>query len=629
MPSQFFGLNIAYTGLTTANAGINTVANNISNVETDGYSRQEAVQQANSALRTFTTYGCAGAGVDTIAIERIRDDFYDSKFWDNEEKKGEMDVKAYYMKSIENYFTDTDTNAGFNTSFDLMYNALEELSKNSGDTSTKAQFVNYAQSLCDYFNSISTELSEIQKDVNMEIKDTIARINSIAEQLSTLNKQINVIELTGTTANELRDKRTLLIDELSTYVSVSVKETPVYDEANNFETGASRYIVEICGGQLLVDTNDYFTLECTARDLNETLNQSDARGLYDISWVGMDMDFELYNPLIGGKLQGLIELRDGNNLANFNGTVSDINSAEYSVDIKVTDDYLMDLNKCTLSQTGGKINLGAEEYYYTDWTYKYNAETGECIYTFNLDRNYGDNTLSTSRIGKDAKVGVGIDYQGIPYYQEQLNEFVRLFAEKFNEILTQDGAVDGYGNAAQLLFTADNEVEGQYTFSDYLTEKKESEEDPSDIIEITNKQDSYYRLTAQNFCVSDAIIEDPELMATRTGESDGTSKADIVLELIDMRSNKEVLTFRSGTAGEFLQSILSDVALNANRANTSQSYYETMSNTIDNERISISGVDSDEEAVNLMKYQNAYNLASKMISVLSEIYDRLILQTGV
>ena len=81
MPSQFFGLNTAYTGLLNANAALNTTANNISNAETKGYSRQQVVSQASEALRVFTTYGCAGAGVDTIAIERIHDEFYDSKDW--------------------------------------------------------------------------------------------------------------------------------------------------------------------------------------------------------------------------------------------------------------------------------------------------------------------------------------------------------------------------------------------------------------------------------------------------------------------------------------------------------------------------------------------------------------------
>ncbi|NTV79394.1 MAG: flagellar hook-associated protein FlgK, partial [Clostridiales bacterium] len=89
MSSTFFGLNIAYTGLLASNAGLNTTANNISNAETEGYSRQTVVQQAANALRTFTTYGCAGAGVETIAIERIRDEFYDEKYWNNQTNVGE------------------------------------------------------------------------------------------------------------------------------------------------------------------------------------------------------------------------------------------------------------------------------------------------------------------------------------------------------------------------------------------------------------------------------------------------------------------------------------------------------------------------------------------------------------
>ena len=77
------------------------------------------------------------------------------------------------------------------------------------------------------------------------------------------------------------------------------------------------------------------------------------------------------------------------------------------------------------------------------------------------------------------------------------------------------------------------------------------------------------------------------------------------------------MSFRGCNASEFLQCILSDVALNASRANTFYASFKDISNTIDNQRISISGVDEDEEAVNLVKYQNGYNLASKMIQTLT------------
>ena len=179
MPSQFFGLNIAYSGLLASNAALNTTSNNIANVETEGYSRQQVNQQAANALRVFTTYGCAGAGVDVLAIERIRDEFYDVKYWDNNATTGEYNMKQYYMKQIEDYFTDDDTIEGFKTIFDDMMSALQEVAKQSGSDSTKTQFIGFASNLTQYFNSMAANLEQVQKDVNQEIKLKVDEINSI------------------------------------------------------------------------------------------------------------------------------------------------------------------------------------------------------------------------------------------------------------------------------------------------------------------------------------------------------------------------------------------------------------------------------------------------------------------
>ena len=206
MPSQFFGLYIAGSGLRASNAALNTTANNISNAQTIGYSRQQVVQQANNALRTFTTYGCAGAGVDTIAIERVRDSFYDVKYWNNNSKYGEYAVKEYYMKTIEEYFED-DNVSGFKTIFNKFAASLQSITTNSSSDSSKAQFIASAKSLTDYFNNMYGNLQKLQQDINLEIKQNVDQINSLAQKIATLNKQINVIELSGTTANERSEER--------------------------------------------------------------------------------------------------------------------------------------------------------------------------------------------------------------------------------------------------------------------------------------------------------------------------------------------------------------------------------------------------------------------------------------
>lgn len=640
MPSQFFGLNIAYTGLLASNAALNTTSNNIANVQTEGYSRQQVAQQAASALRVFQTYGCAGAGVETLAIERVRDEFYDGKYWDNHAKVGEYNMKQYYMQQIETYFDDNPTQPGFKTIFDrLMITGIEELLKNPNGESEKAQFVGYAGALAEYFNGLAGNIEALQKDVNQEIKLKVDEINSLAGEIATLNKQINTIELTGVNANELRDRRELLVDQLSEIVDVKITETPIVDTNNpDRETGANRYMVKIAGGQLLVDGSEYRGMECVARADHEKVNQSDIDGLYEIYWED-GQQFNLYNASMGGELRGLIQMRDGNNGENFTGKVVDVGitngGQQDTVTIEVNKHYLTDLNKCNVSGSG-KINLGNQVFYYDSWEYTCSVDAnGEETYTYKFtlsDSTLNDSRVTNDRVGKTATTGASLDYQGVPYYMSQMNEWLRTFSQKFNDILTS--GYDSKNRQGVMMFTANHTTDKeQYDFPDGTNGTKNTRYDKEiakgSSISVTDTDDSYYRMTAKNFSILAVLEGDPTLLANKYDAGDGVEQSDLLEDLKDMVYDKDQMSFRGSNASEFLQNILSDIALNAQRANTFHQSFSDISATIDNQRISISGVDEDEEAVNLVKYQNGYNLASKMIQTLTEIYDKLILETGV
>lgn len=624
MPSTFFGLVISSSGLRAANAALNTTGNNISNADTDGYSRQAVVQEAYEALRTFTTYGCAGAGVDTVAIERIRDEFYDTKYWNNQSLVGEYDVKQNYYAQIEAYFTDDSTTDGFKKIFDNLLNSLAECEKTPDLTTTKAQFVGYASSLCEYFNNLAGNLEDLQRSLNQEVKVKADEINSIAAEIATVNKQINVVELsTGGTANELRDRRTLLIDRLSEIVDVEATEIPVIDTNNpDRETGATRYVVKIAGNQLLVNGTDYNTLVCQARLDEEKVNQSDVSGLYELSWSNGN-DFSM-GPNSKGSLKGLLDLRDGNNEEYFNGEITKVSGNK--VRVKVTSDYLTDLNKANLSEKGTAV-LGSQLFYYSGWSYikEYNAETDTTsyYYEFEIDEELSDTAVGSNLLGMEATSGKAVDYQGIPYYMSQMNEWVRSFSQAFNNILCS-----GYGSKGDAgcnLFTGDNATDStlQYNFPD------EGRYDVWTDGTVYCWDDSYYKLTAKNFNVLKAVSKNADLLATKKDKADGVGASDLIEDLTKMLGDKDMMSFRNCTAGDFLTCILSDISLNANAANTFYENYTNISNTIDNQRLSISGVDTDEEAMNLVQFQNSYNLASRMIQTMTEIYDRLILQTGV
>ena len=618
MPSTFFGLNIAASGLRAANAALNTTANNIANYNTENYSRQRVEQQASDALRVFTTYGTAGAGVDTISIERVRDEFYDVKYRTNETLLGTVTQRNYFNQLTQEYFKD-EGKTGFSSLFSAMESALQDVMKASGTSESKATFVSSVSQITDYFNHMNSSLQQLQNDINLEVKMDCDTINSIAQQVCSLNEQINKIEMQGSRANELRDQRDGLIDKLSKIVNVEVKETKVVDmQQPDRETGATRYIVNIAGKQQLLDTYSYRKLVCVARDNNENVNQSDITGLYDIRWApsnfkdGDDYSrldyFDLSNKLMGGELQGLIDMREGNNSFYFNGVVDnaikDVKTGETTVTIKVSDSRLMDMNKCTLP-TAGKIEVASKIYAYTDW--KYN---GGVTYTFTLTSESKRSTFPP--VGRTTTVGANYEYQGIPYYMQQMNEWIRKFSSRVNEIMTSGYTSDSKDGRYILTGTSDMDSSAQYTYPEITT---------------LSENKGYYSITAGNLVVTRELRENADLLATKMDVTEGESEYRNIEKLYEFFTKEDI--FRGATSGEFLDKVLADVALNTSNSQTLETTYTALEKTIGNQRLSVMGVDEDEEASALVQFEHTYTLNSKMINTLTQIYDRLITQTGV
>ena len=306
MPSQFFGLTIASSGISAYQAALTTTANNISNVKTEGYSRQVANMTSSAALRVRARYGSAGTGVFVDSIKQVRNEYYDTKYWESQSSLGLYETKLNYNLQIENYYIDDATQKGLSTILNEMFNTLDSLKNSAGDINTRQQFIAKAKNFTTYFNSVAVGLGEIQDSVNEEIKSTVANINSIAEKVSILNKQINVIELQGGYANELRDQRALLVDELSKIVPTTVSEIPITN--SNFpemQLGANYYTVKI-NGQTLVDSYEYNKLECVARDYPR--NQSDMEGMYEIQWVATGGSFNAGSNYSAGSLKALLDV---------------------------------------------------------------------------------------------------------------------------------------------------------------------------------------------------------------------------------------------------------------------------------------------------------------------------------
>lgn len=603
MASTFFGLSIASSGLRAYQASANTVANNISNVDTTGYSKQVTNMQANHALRSYTEYGTLSTGVSAESVTQLRSEYYDNKYWQYSGFKGEYDEKIKYMDQLQTYFQDDHMMEGFATIYADFFNDIDSLRGNAHDTSYRSQVISGAKKLCSYFNTVANGLMSIQEDVNEQIGTTVDTINSIAQKIALLNDQINDVEVNGSYANDMRDQRALLVDQLSTIVAVEVKETKVVNtNYPEMYTGATNYTVKI-NGLPLIDGDQYRQLACVAREYKD--NQNDAEGLYDIRWADTNEKFPAAAALATGSLKGLMQLRDGNNHANFSGKVESAVGRQ----VVISNCNVKSVNAMDLPSEG-VLTLGNREYNYSSFQMD-KTPSGETIFTFTISSEI---TGLGSLIGRDASVGTSIDFKGIPYYQSQMNEFLRNFTKAFNDI--QHKGVDLYKNPMQSFFVADSINGTELGFA-------EAEDKV-----LRSNGDNYYRLTAANLKVADAC-KDPSIFATADLENfeNGQDYQGMIEEM--QKLQKDVVMYRGSGGDQFLATLISDVTVDSEESSLLSDNYTTIANMVDKQRTSISGVDEDEEALDLVKFQNAYNLCSKVVQIMSEMFDRLITQTGV
>lgn len=604
MSSTFFGLNIGASALNAYSASINTTANNVSNANTVGYSKQVTNLEALSALRNYT-YGTLGSGVTAESITQLRNTYYDVKYWANNSNSGQYEKKQYYMYQIQNLFTDSDKVKGFTSIFDSMFNVLESMKGSAADLDLRNHFIHNTQSFMEYFHSMATNLQDIQSDCNQEVRSIVSQINSYAQKISVINDKINVIEIQGGHANELRDQRAVLIDELSALVPVETEELDVKNSKYpDMYLGGTLFRIRV-QGQLLVDGSDYNELECYSRE--DKFNQNDIEGLYDIRWKDTGNEFSGYNDTMSGQLKAVFDIRDGNNKENFQGTLETLDGT--TVIVKAPN--LTTIEAWNMPPSG-QIMIGNKSYRYKSFEMKVNQTSGECKFEFEME----DDELSSiaSKSGKEVRIGNTVDSRGIPYYLSQMNEFLRSFSRKMNEI--QASGTDLNGDAMGTYIIA-NRTDG-------------SEAEFKDLDNYRSDADNYYFMTASNTSVNAKTLHDPNIFATSIKphvDASDVDEASLINQMLELQD--KTVVYRGSGGRKFLEYITTDISIDTQEAEILYSNYTDISNTIDTYRMSVSSVDEDEEGMDLLKFQNAYNLASRIISTLNEMYDRLITQTGV
>lgn len=535
MGSSFFEFNVATSGIFTSKTGLEVTSHNISNSSTKGYSRQVSQQRASTPLTSLGGVGMVGTGSEVYGISQVRNIYLDKKYWNQSTYLGEYSSKNSQLNLVEASFNSLG-DSNLSEIFTDFFNDLSNLSFDSGDSTYRTSVITYGTSLSDNINYLANQLLNQQRDINDDIYAVVQKINDLGKQISTLNKQIYSYEITGSTANDLRDQRALLVDELSQYVNIDVKET----QGPSGNANDLQYKVFI-NGQEFVSHFDYTMLKCEKRDTK--VNSDDAVGLYDVVWQsGLAIN---YNNL-SGELKGLIDVRDGN--------------------IGITND----------------------------------SETE-------------------------------VKYKGIPYYVNKLNNLVRTFTKAINEGKNADNTlIDSTGKYTGHLGGYDaNGDKGGYFFT--------YKDDEGNVIEYDGTaptDDNYYKnMTAFNFCVSQKLLEDPSLLAASDtsvkagGENQDESNNNVILKFVELKDNQNI--FKEGSIGSYIISINSSLGIDTKQSANFNEYYTDIVSNVDNQRIQVSGVDMNEEIVNIVRYQQLYQASCKLINAIDEIYDMTINRMGV
>jgi flagellar hook-associated protein 1 len=605
--SSFFGFNVANTGLNAARAGLNTVAHNIANERTRGFSRQYMMRSASNPLAA-TGAGMVGTGVSIHGIGQHRNEFLDHRMWNEMSIFTQQGTKAGHLGIMENTF-DSLSETGMLGLFDEFFTTLQDLtnSAGSGDMAFRNGMVQQGVTLTTSINDTHTRLVRQQRGVNSEIKATTFQINSLGNQIATLNDQISRAEAGGHRANDLRDRRATLIDELSGLVNVDVEE-------RIGPNGRLELSISI-NNNMFVRGTDVNTLEVQRRE--HRANPTDVDGLYDIHFSNTGQRLNMHSQTLGGTLRGLIDIRDGNG-----GTAGRIVPPDGESEIlqptpgnggTIT---MSGMNRLDFSADGGQITIIDQhgrrtQHNFTSFTF--DEETG--IATFVIDEN---TPVRADSQNHEVRVGETTSFKGIPHYLNQLNILVRTIAKAFNEGKHLNGELIegtvghafgythgqevGYGFKNLLFFSNGEHTNGGLTAFEYNS------------------------FNAANFQINPILITNPDFLATSKTEGTGISDVDLIISLIDLQTNRSL--FKEGRLEDFVNSITSSLSIDVRQ---SERFFEMSADMVlntQNQRLQVSGVDLNEEMLLMIEFQQLFQASARILSIIDGIYDNTINRMG-
>jgi flagellar hook-associated protein 1 FlgK len=331
MRSTFYGLNIGNKGLFVAQRQLDSTGHNIANANTVGYSRQRFVTSAvppPGFQQKFApiSKGQVGAGVETLSLDQIRDQFLDRQYRHEQTKANYWSTKSnalYYIEDVFNGEHETSL-VGIMGSF---FNAVQELTKNPTDEAIRTNMIQEARKMIDVMHSNYSQLRDLMYQQDYALAMQVNTINEISQKIASLNENIFKYEQGGNVANDLRDTRNLLIDQLSTLVDIQYREvgTGKYN-IHGLELSTMEINIGVDNEPLIVhkDFRRLYADQSAKNDVIFDIEYSlgadlpDESLLHHIRFEDSDVfgGGDTMLEVSGGSIKGYIDIRDGNDRDN-------------------------------------------------------------------------------------------------------------------------------------------------------------------------------------------------------------------------------------------------------------------------------------------------------------------------
>jgi len=611
--ATFGALNTAYSGLQVSQTAIGVVSHNIANANDDNYTRQRVVIQAQTPINAPA--GDIGTGAKVLTVQRIHNEFLYQRYTAASQSNSFTSFENSTLKEVAQYFPDIQQN-GIASDMQNYFDAWQSYANSPADSSQAIVLAQKADVLATSINNTTNQLKKVQSNLNDQMGPIVDEINRLGQEIANLNSQITANESNGqSNANDLRDKRDGDELALSKLVNVEVsKDQPqsniqvdpqVYDKTQ-------KYVMEI-GGMPLVDGANFHPIV-----LKQDPNSSSS-GFNSIYFQNEDYSLKnITDKLQGGELGAIIDLRGANiDKATSQPTTGKIQSYIDSLNsfanglIESTNNIYAS-SATNYMQSNNFTTMGTEPLTYLPL----NIKSGS-FYAVAYDAN--GNEVARKKITIDTNTDTMSSIAAKINAQSDDNKdgnATNDFANFFNAKLTT-----GTNGSLQILQSSASTVTG-YTFA-----LQDDSTNPTNFAGALGMSRLFDGKDGSSISLNYDLSQDPTKIHSFSAPVQGNN--DVANQMLQLQYNQVDFKLRNGqysqnTLSGFYNNLNAQISTDTSTAGQANDSSTAMLNSVQTEYDSVSKVSTDEEMLNLVKFQSGYSASAKVVSTIDQMIQVLL-----